>query len=270
MAHSQESTASSGYESSQTSATTTTTELNPHYLCYWLDTCKGRHELNKCKHWVDELHGKLGIYYSPSHDYKSFERDPISGRNLQYNRSGCTTVHLLVYNNDEQKLLFELTEQEENRQKPSLLVFPSTKPRQRNEDLSQIPFRAFQWLTTDTDFAEQCIQQGLKHRFLFQNANVIYPVHVSSEQASELTRKFKSGKELESLHWFSLSEILSQLPPWPNYIEKEATENELAQIRQIKHLGIKLQGNELWHVIATSLICIREHIPGGFKTFLKD
>jgi hypothetical protein len=133
----------------------------------------------------------------------------------------------------------------------------------------QVPHRAFQWLTTDADFANQCLEQGLKNHFLFQNANVIYPVYLTDKQASKLGRNFVQNQEFRSLHWFPLSTILSQLPSWPNYITYERTENELAQIQEIEPKGIKLGEDELWHVIATCLMCIREHVSGGFETFLK-
>jgi hypothetical protein len=124
-------------------------------------------------------------------------------------------------------------------------------------------------LTTDTDFANQCLEQGLNNRFLFQNANVIYPLHLTNEQASELTQNFRRNEEFQSLHWIPLSKILSQLPRWPNYIVQEETHNELAQIRHIRPTGIKVEEHELWHVTAMCLMCIREHVPGGFDTFLK-
>jgi hypothetical protein len=271
MARSQESTTSSGYWSSQ-SSTPTTVQLNPHYLCYWVDSCNGQHELNRCPYWDDELRGKLGIYYSPSGTYELFTEDRISGVNLENNNTGCTKVHLLVYNDEKKEVLFGLRwckESKNDLRKRPLLAFPSAQPRRRSERMIRIPPRAFEWLTTDTDFAEQCLKQGLKNRFLFQNANVIYPVYLTNEQASRLTQSFVQNEEFRSLHWFPLSQILSQLPPWPNYIKQNKTENELAQIRHDRPTGIQLGRYELWSVTAMCLMCIREHVPGGFDTFLK-
>jgi hypothetical protein len=272
MAQSQESTASSGYWSSAASQTAAS-PLNPHYLCYWDESCKGQHELNQCAYWKRELGGKLGIYYAPSGDYQLFTEDPISKRNLKHNNTGCTTVHLLVYNYEKKEVLFGLKlfkENKGNRQKcHPLLTFPSAKPYQRNGNMLEIPSRAFQWLTADTDFANQCLEQGLKNRFLFQNANVVYPVHLTNEQASKLIQNFVPNEEFLSLHWFSLAEILSQLSLRPNYKKPEETEIELAQIQRIEPNEIKPGEYQLWPVIARSLIYIRKHVPGGFKMFLK-
>jgi hypothetical protein len=123
-------------------------------------------------------------------------------------------------------------------------------------------------LTTDTDLVNQCLDQGLIKRFLFQDANVIYPVHLTNEQASEVTRYFVRNEELQSLHWFPLSEILSRLPPWPNYITQTETDTELAQMQRIEPTGIKLGEHQLWSVIATCLMCITNHVPGGIESFV--
>jgi len=272
MKRSQASRTSSGYWSSQ-SSTPTTVQLNPHYLCYWADSCNGQHELNQCPYWEDELRGKLGIYYSPSGTYELFTQDRISGVNLENNNTGCTTVRLLIYNDEKKEVLFGLKSCKETingrEERRRLLTFPSAQPRRRNERMFRIPPRAFEWLTTNTDFANQCLQQGLKNRFLFQNANVIYPVRLTNEQASKLTQNFVQNEEFQSLYWFPLSQILSQLPPWPNYLKQNKTENELAQVPHIKPTGIQLGRYQLWFVTATCLMCIREHVPGGFDTFLK-
>ncbi len=267
MAHSQESTSSSGYWSSQTS-----TSLDPHYLCYWRDSCNGQHELNKCYYWKKDLGGKLGIYFSPSNTYELFTRDRISNKDLTGNPTGCTTVHLLVFNAEKKEVLFGLKWCKESKENPKSLflqlAFPSAKPYQRGGDMLLVARRAFQWLTTDTDLVSQCLEQGLIKHFLFQDANVIYPVHLTNEQCSKLTRNFVRNEEFQSLHWFSLSEILSRLPPWSNYIEQTETDIELAQIQDIQPTGIKLGEHQLWYVIATCLMCIREHVHGGVEGFL--
>jgi hypothetical protein len=152
MTYSQGSPTSSGYWSSQASTTTTTRRrLNSHYLCYWLDSCNGRHELDQCYYWEEELCGKKGSYYSPSGDYKLFTQDGMTGVNLRNNRTGCTRVHLLVFNEDRKEILFGLKlckDNKNDRQKRLQLTFPSAEPYQRNGNMLQIPPRAFQWLTT--------------------------------------------------------------------------------------------------------------------------
>lgn len=292
MAHSQNSKKPSGYWSSQASTKTTpqdsttsseykssptnvkTRPLDPHYLCYWLDSCNGQHELKDCNDWRRELGGKLGIYYAPSGDYKEFPEYRTDRVNLENNPTGSTLIHLLIYNDDKKEVLFGLRRCVENKDDPQrrrvlfALALPSKPPRQRNENMSRIPYRIFQWLTTDTNFANQCLEQGLQNRFLFQNANVIYPVHLTNEQASKLTENFRPNQEFQSIHWVSLSNILSQLPPWSNYIIRQKTNDDIAHIQHIKPTGIKVEKHDLWSVTVTCLMCIREHVPGGLDTFL--
>jgi hypothetical protein len=269
MAHSQESTSSSGYWSSQTS-----TSLDPHYLCYWRDSCNGQHELNKCYYWKKDLGGKLGIYFSPSNTYKLFTRDRINNKDLTGNPTGCTTVHLLVFNAEKKEVLFGLKGCKESKRnpqpqsQPTQLVFPSAKPYQQGGDMLLVARRAFLWLTTDTDWADQCLEQGLIKHFLFQDANVIYPVHLTNEQCSKLTRNFVRNEEFQSLHWFPLSEILSQLTPRPNYITKTETDTEPKLNQRIDDVEVKLGNHPLWHVIVRCLKCIRGHVPGGVEGFL--
>jgi hypothetical protein len=264
MAKSVASTASSGY-SSQFSAAT-----NPRYACYWLDSCRGQHELNQCSHWRDELRGKLGIYYSPNNIYKRFSHDHLSNVNLTNNPTGCTTVHLLIYtirSQGETEILFGLSNRKdahiEDNRRP-LLSFPVSKPRERGEYGIPIARRAFEWVTDQTDIS----QQGLKKRFLYQHANVIYPLYVTNEQANTLTQNFIANEELMSLHWFPLTAVLERLPEWENFLTREATETELAQHKHFDPIGIELGEYQIWSVAATCLMCIREHVPGGFETFL--
>ncbi|CAF3568621.1 unnamed protein product [Rotaria sp. Silwood1] len=265
MASSQSSTISSG-RLSQLNET-----ANPHYACYWLDSCGGHHELNQCSRWRAELRGKLGIYYSQNGKYTTFDYDHRSGVNLKHNRTECTTMHLLIYtirSNGETEILFGLSNRrnkhsEANRR--SLLSFPTSKPRKRNEDGEQIARRAFKWIADQIDIPEN----GLKPRFLFQNANVVYPLHLNNEQADIFTENFTPNEELLSLHWVSLRLVLERLLEWTNYLTSEATANELAQQRDINPIGIHLGEHELWSVTTTCLMCIREHVPGGFETFLQ-
>ena len=272
MAFSQESTASSGYYSGRTSTTATTpNSLNSHYLCYWRSTCNGQHELNECRYWKNELNGKLGLYYSSTGDYKLFTRDGINNKNLQDNPTGCTLVHLFVFNTENEKILFGLKwckERRSDRQRQLQLTFPSANPYKQNGDMLQIPFRAFQWLTTDDHFANQCLEQGLKNRFLFLDANVIYPVHLTNEQVTKLTQDFKPNEEFQSLHWFPLAQIISHLPAWPEYILQEETADELLQITRNHPREMQIGGYQLWRVAAVCLMCIREHVPGRLRAFL--
>ncbi|CAF0767963.1 unnamed protein product [Didymodactylos carnosus] len=250
------------------SNTPTTAPPNPRYACYWLDSCRGDHELNQCTHWRNELRGKLGIYYSPSGIYKRFSEDRISGVKLQFNPTGCTTVHLLVFN-DNRDILFGMKwcheKHDDDDDRRLLLTFPSAKPRKQGEYGLPIAQRAFQWLSEDNKLSE-----GLKKRFLYQHANVIYPCHLTNDQATSLTKTFTTNEELLSLHWFPLTKVLENLPVWNNYLLSKEKPNELAQIDGIQPMEVKL-GEEcrLWSVITRSLMCIREHVPGGFEEFLK-
>jgi hypothetical protein len=265
MAASTASTTSSGY-SSQLSPS-----VNEHFACYWLDSCRGRHELNDCSHWREEVRGKLGIYYSPSGIFKRFAYDHISGVNLEHNPTGCTTVHLLIYtirSQGEKEILFGISERKdtdnETNRRP-LLSFPLSKPRKRSEYGTPIAQRAFEWVTNRTDIS----QQGLKSRFLYQHANLIYPLYLTNEQADILTQKFVPNEQLFSLHWFPVTTVLERLPEWKNYLTDEATSNKLAQHEHITPTGIQLGEHYLWSVTAACLMCIREHVPGGFETFLQ-
>ena len=241
------------------------------YACYWLDSCRGQHELTECLRWREELRGKLGIYYSPNGIYKRFELDPISGVQLEYNPTGCTTVHILVYtirSNGEREILFGLSNRKYNDRETSrrpLLSFPTAKPRKRGEYGLSIAQRAFEWITDQINIRKQ----GLKSRFLFQHANVIYPVLLTKEQADNLTQNFTANTMLLSLHWFSLALVLGRLPQWENYLVSEATRDDLAQHKHINPTGIQLGEHELWSVTAACLVCIREHVNGGFETFLQ-
>nr|ACD54636.1 unknown [Adineta vaga] len=196
IASSNASTTSSGY------TIQTSTNINPNYRCYWLNSCQGNHELRSCSHWREELRGKLGIYYPSNGTYRRFSRDNLSGANLEHNPTGCTTVHLLIYtirSDGMKEILFGLSNRRENHHDSTrrpLLSFPFSKPCKRREPGLNITRRAFKWISDDETIA----RQDLKSYFLFQHANVIYPWYVTNEQANLLTNNFQANEELISLH----------------------------------------------------------------------
>ena len=266
MASSTVSTASSGY-SSQVS-----TYVNPQYACFWLDSCCGRHELNDCSHWEHELNGKKGIYYNSNGMYKRFSRDDISyGTDLGNNRTGCTTVYLLIYRvtaQNEREILLGLQsrkEKDDGIQPRELLVFPWAKPFKRGVSGKPFALRAFKSVSDREDIFNQSFQP----RFLFQHASVIYPLHLTEKQADTVSQSFKPNDILLSLHWFPLANVLAQLPAWKKYLISEETPTELAQHQDITPIGIRLGSHDLWSGTARSLMCIREHVPDGFETFLR-
>jgi hypothetical protein len=150
-----------------------------------------------------------------------------------------------------------------------LLTFPSSNPRQKNELQKQVAARALESIIDNSDILK-APRSRLK-RFLFVDANSIYPLYLTNEDANLLTNHFLPNEEVTSLHWFPLSTVLSQLPEWNNYLARQEMEGELAQVRHDVHTGIKLnKGNEeftMWSVTATCLMCIRNHV--GFEEFLK-
>ncbi|CAF1523263.1 unnamed protein product [Adineta ricciae] len=260
------SSTSSGYRSQSSSIA-----VNPHYACYWLDSCCGQHELTTCSKRREELHGKLGIYYSPNGIYKRFARDALSSVNLSHNPTGCTRVHLLIYRirpNGRKEVLFGLSYRKNTPDEATrhpLLSFPYSEPRKRDEYGKPIARRAFQSISDNKDIGTQ----GLKSRFLFQHANVIYPWYVTENEADSLTENFTANEEIISLHWFPLTLVLERLPQWNNYLISEATHNELAQHGHIKPTEVRLGEYEVRPLTAMCLMCIREHVSEGFETFLK-
>ncbi|CAF1223397.1 unnamed protein product [Adineta ricciae] len=158
------SSTSSGYRSQSSSIA-----VNPHYSCYWLDSCCGQHELTTCSRRREELHGKLGIYYSPNGIYKRFARDGLSRVDLSHNPTGCTRVHLLIYrirSNGKKEVLFGLSHRRNTSDEATrhpLLSFPYSEPRKRDEYGKPIAHRAFQSISDNRDIGTQ----GLKSRFLF-------------------------------------------------------------------------------------------------------
>ncbi|CAF0896033.1 unnamed protein product [Adineta steineri] len=267
----------SSYSASDISASTAGITVNPRYACEWDDTCQRQHEFDDCPYRPDELGGKLGIYYSPNASYKQYVRDEINNRLLQFNPTGCTMVHLLIYKieNDKPWLLFVSKSVREKRQhnreevnRQLLLTFPSTNPRKKYEDQKEVAGRALETVTNENKIVLD-LPSDLK-RFLFVNANSIYPLCLTNEQADLLTKNFSPNEEVASLHWFRLSTVLHQLPAWKNYLFKQSTETELAQVQEAKHRGIRLcEGSEectLRSLTAICLMCIRNYV--GFKDFL--
>jgi len=278
MASSNTRRSSSSYSDSGVSINTTDTTVNSRYACYWLNTCQGKHEVDDCGVRKSELRGKLGIYYSPMAMYRRFNCDQINKLPLESNPTGCTMIQLLIYKkeNDETWLLFvtkflkeKRRENEEGINRMLLLTFPSSNPRQKNELQKQVAARALESIMDNSNIL-QAPRSRLK-RFLFVDANSIYPLYLTNEDANLLNTHFLPNEEVTSLHWFPLSTVLSQLPEWNNYLTRQEIEGELAQVRHDVHAGIKLKkGNEeftMWSVTATCLMCIRNHV--GFEEFLK-
>ena len=234
MASPTESTASSGYSSQHVS------DVNPHYACYWLDACGGGHELNQCECWKDELRGQLGLYYSPFGMPTYFGVETNS--NLTYNPTGCTTVHVLIYTirSDGRKyILFGMRDQD------GVLVLPSSKPRRRGEPSVEAARRALEWITEETTI----VGQGLQSRFLFFDANIIHPLYLTNEQAELLMQNFMSSEQIGSLHWLSLEAVLQLLAEGRIRIDEA-------------------QSGKLRPFMRSLLNHIRNHVPGGFETFL--
>ncbi len=260
------------------SCNTTATTVNPRYACYWLSSCHGQHELDDCQVREHDLRGKLGIYYSSNAMFRRFSRDEINKLPLEQNPTGCTMISLLIYKieNNETWLLFVTKSVKEKRQdnldgtsRQLLLTLPSSNPREKNEVAKQVAVRALENITHESEILKD-LRPRLR-RFLFFDANAIYPLYLPNDQADLLTTSFSSNEEVTSLHWFPLSTVLYQLPEWNDYLSRQAEGRELAQIRHRDHVGIKLnKDNEeftMWKVTATSLMCIRNHV--GFDEFLR-
>lgn len=234
MASPTESEASSGYSSQHVAA------VNPHYACYWLEACDGGHELNRCSKWNDELKGHLSRYYSPLGipTYFGVETDS----KLEHNPTGCTTVHVLIYTTRPQgrkDILLGLNDQH------GVLVFPSSKPRRRGEPSMEVARRALEWITEETTI----MGQGLQSRFVFFDANIIYPLYLTNEQTDRLIQTFMPSEQIRSLHWLSLEAVLQLLAERRIRID----EAQLGTLRPF---------------MRNLLLYIRKHVPGGFQTFL--
>lgn len=269
MAYSKDSATSTDDESCCES--TTLPILNKNYLCFWDESCNGKHELNGCKYWK-ERRGEMGTYYSPTGLCKTFLNHEIDGDTLESNRTGCTTVHLLVFNDTEKKILFGLKLHKESPGRCDdhrlSLSFPSAKLFRRNGFIFQVAYRAFKWLTTDTNFSNECLEQGLQSRIFFQNANIIFPVILTNEQSEKLTENFCQNDEFQSLHWHPLTEILRVLKKPSYYIKRKQRDNVHTQSSQINCDDISLGGHQLWFLTRINLLGIKKHVPGGFDEFL--
>lgn len=254
------------------------TDVNPRYACYWIDSCRGQHEIVNCSFRHKDLRGKLGIYYSPNAMFKRFTLDRINSLPLDSNPTGCTRISLLIYKvvDNEKWLLFVTQKRKEKQQhhetdsSPQLrLTFPSSNPRKKNEMQKDVALRALEGITHEREITKD-LRPRLK-RFLFVDAYATYPLFITNEHADLLTASFSPNEEDISLHWFPLSTVLSQLPTWENYLTRQAEDGELAQIRHDIRAGINLTtANEeytIWSVTATVLMCIRNHV--GFDEFLQ-
>ncbi|UJR11995.1 hypothetical protein I4U23_016173 [Adineta vaga] len=238
------------YADSGISESTTVKWINPRYACYWLESYQGQHESDDCEYQRRERSGKLGIYYSSNAEYRLFLRDEVNYKDLSTHPTGCTMVLPLIYKieNNTTWVLFVTKFLKEKRQKyekestrQSLLAFPSSNPCKKGEDHTELRVK----------------------RFLFVDAISIYPFLVTSEQAKLLMRKYSQNEEVHSLHWFSLTEILNQLPEWPNYLTEEADGEALVHIKRVQHSTIQLKRDidgkifTLWSVTTNVLMCIR-------------
>jgi hypothetical protein len=125
-------------------------------------------------------------------------------------------------------------------------------------------------LTNENEIIKN-IQSNLK-RFIFIDANVIYPLYLTDEHAKLLTDHFVSNDEVSSIHWLRFSTVRNQLPVWNDYLDIQAdNDGELAQIRRSDHIGIQLKEGDkeltLRSVTAMCLKCIRNYV--GFEIFLQ-
>ena len=245
MASSRASEASSGYSSQQE------TPVNPHYACYWLDSCCGRHELDRCSHWDKELVGQVATYYSSDGIPHHYDESNVD---VKYNPTGCTKVHVLIYtirSRGEKEILFGSNDRHNK------LVFPSSKPHHRGESSMEVARRALEWITEHTVTAEQ----GLKARFLFHDANIIHPLCLTQGQADLLTQKFIPSEQIRSLHWFSLETVLQRLP--------ETNNPQTGQVMTNEPDGIQLGEHRLWPLTARLLMRIRDKVSGEYEVFLE-
>ncbi|CAF1006695.1 unnamed protein product [Adineta ricciae] len=232
------------YSDSGFSERTAAGSVNPRYACYWLESCQGQHEFDDCSHRSNELNGKLGIYYSPNAEYRLFDRDEINEKNLRENPTGCTMVQLLIYKIEKGTtwLLFVSKRLKEKRFRQEsireqLLAFPSANPCRKFEDRAEVALQALQTITDQQEILQD-YQLRLK-RFLFVDAISAYPFQITPSEVKLLMKGYSSNDEVHSLHWFPLTEILNQLPEWPNYLAKEQTEHRLAQIKRDRHPTIQ-------------------------------
>ncbi|CAF5127854.1 unnamed protein product, partial [Rotaria sp. Silwood1] len=117
----------------------------------------------------------------------------------------------------------------------------------KGEYHKNIAARALNSITNESEITTN-LRPRLK-RFLFVDANAIYPLYLTDEQADLLTTHFSPNEEVFSLHWYPLSTVLSQLPNWDDYLSRQAEGRELAQVRHADHTGIKLNTENNEHTM---------------------
>ena len=261
------------------SSGSTTGRGNPSYACYWLDNCRGSHEVDDCTARKEELGGKLGIYYSSDARYKRYSVDKQNNKSLKSNPTGRKKINLLIYRkrDDQVQVLFVTKLRTDKNRKDQLdknwqplLALPSSSPREKEERPELVATRALETITNRKELLEK-LRSHLK-RFLFVDANVVYPLFLTEERANLLTEHFTPNEEVHSLHWFPLEYVLSKLPVCIDYLKQPAQQDELAQVRHsIATASVKLQDGcteyNMWSVLELYLVCIREHVQ--FNSFLK-
>ena len=270
----------SGFNSFGSSRSVSTTNtVNLRYACYWLDDCRGFHEVDHCPAREKDLRGKLGIYYSPNAMYNRYSVDKQNNVSLKSNPTGRTMINLLIYRKrDDQvqvlfvtKLLIEKNRKDQaDKNRQLVLALPSSNPQKKEERPEIVATRALETITDRKELLEK-LRPHLK-RFLFVDASVVYPLFLTEERANLLTEHFTPNEEVHSLHWFPLEYVLSELPVCIDYLKQPAQGDELAQVRHsIATASVKLQDGSteynVWSVLVFYLLCIREHVQ--FHTFLQ-
>ncbi|CAF1155742.1 unnamed protein product [Adineta ricciae] len=172
------------------------------WTCYWFPDCNvpckkpcenpehihrrcaafGLHKLNFC------AHGKWGFYYSPEGDIHTWE----SISRLKSNPNGCTKIYLLIYNQDKQQILFDLSRNGKYNL-PSYHRLTS-QPTDLYEVASNYFFSLFPSNNKVDSFP------FVQRRFIFHNSSAIYPVCLNNEFASQILSKL--GRK-----WFDREEI---------------------------------------------------------------
>lgn len=245
--------------------------VNPYYACQWLVSCGGQHEMDQCIDRKNQLKGIEAVYYSPIGDFRDFYRENSRNYRLKYNPKASTRVHLLIYTiraNGEREILFGLARRRKvggGHQDRPFLSFPCATPTKRGDYGRSVVPRALHFITDRLTI----LDEGLRPHFMFQHSNVIYAVHVSTEQADMLIQNFAPNEDFEALHWISLETILESLTQWSTVPNNEQIIRKLARDEFIDPEGIYITNQyELWSVNAACLMYIQKHVPGGFDTFL--
>ena len=210
--------------------------VDERYACYWLNTCRGEHEIDHCATRRADLRGKLGIYYSPNNIYKRFRKDGINDLSLEENPTGCMMIQLLIYKIEENQvwLLFitryvKDKNRSEQQEAQPLLTLPSAHPHTKNERPEVMAKRAMGTITNINELTDH-LRPQLK-RFLFVDASVIYPLQLTKDRADLLEKHFQPTTQVESLRWIRLDWIRDNFPQW-DYLKTPVQNNELAQVRE--------------------------------------